>query len=101
MINAGAILILSLKCTLLANGNVKTLEVPVHDAMATINATHNGFQFEATVFEERMNSVRISHPGSESETMSYSPSDYTLRTLTTNLKIKDSYASVDCEVVSK
>lgn len=89
-----------LACILWSKPNVKNIKVPVDEyAMATLQAEFNEFLFEATVVEERMNSVKISYrsPADTISADAYS-SDLTQRTLTTKLTVGDHQASLDCEV---
>lgn len=91
---AGAIL----KCIMLAKFQVDVVETSINEyAMATMNKTHNGVQFEATVIEGRMNSLSIQIP-EMAKTMTYS-NEYNQRTLATRLEVKDDYATIDCEIL--
>ena len=93
---AGAIL----KCVMLAKFQVEVVETPISEyEMATMNKVHNGVQFEATVLEGRMNSVTIEDPVTVAKTMSYSMKDYTQRSLSTTLDVKQEHASLDCEII--
>jgi hypothetical protein len=88
-----------LKCILLAKTHVLTLEMPVNEyGMATLNRLHNGVQFEATVMEERMNSVRITFPKQKTETTAFSTRGYEMKALSTHLNIGKEHASMDCEI---
>jgi len=88
-----------LKCILLAKTHVLTLEMPVNEyGMAIINHRHNGVQFEATVIEERMNSVGITFPNKKAETTAFSTRDYDMKALSTHLNIGKEHASMDCEI---
>ena len=88
-----------LKCIMLAKFQVEVVETPISEyEIATMNKVHNGVVFEATVLEGRMNSISIENPELGAKTMSYSMKDYTQRSLTTNLEIKQEYASMDCEI---
>ncbi|MBC7713469.1 MAG: hypothetical protein H7177_09025 [Rhizobacter sp.] len=87
-----------LKCILLAKFHTDIVETPISEyAMATMNKVHNGVQFEATVFEGRMNSISIEIP-EIAKMMSYS-TDYTQQTLSGKLEVKDEYATIDCEII--
>ncbi len=89
-----------LKCIMLAKFQVLVLETPVDEyAMANINQIHNGVQFEATVFEGRLNSVMIENLELGVKTMSYSFKDYEQRSLSTRLDIKNEQATLDCELI--
>lgn len=93
---AGAIL----KCVMLARFQVEVVETPISEyEIATMNKVHNGVSFEATVLEGRMNSVTIEDPSQSAKTMSYSMKDYTQRSLSTNLDVKNQYSSIDCEII--
>ena len=88
-----------LKCILLVKAHVLTLEIPVNEyGMATINQSFNGVQFEGTVVEERMNSVRITFPKYKVESTAFSTRDYDMKALSTQLNIKNEHASLDCEI---
>lgn len=89
-----------LKCILLAKFQVDVVQVPIDEyATATINRTHNAVNFEATVFEGRVNSLKIEFPESGVQTMSFSSRDYDQKALSTHLDVKNEHASADCEIV--
>lgn len=87
------------KCIMLAGFQVEIVEVPVTEyETANISKLHNGAQFEAQVMEGRLNSVSIEVPSIEAKTMSYSFKDYQQRSMSTNLSVKNTQASIDCEI---
>lgn len=87
------------KCVMLAGFHVEVIEVPVTEyETANISKLHNGAQFEAQVLEGRLNSVSIEIPEIGAKTMSYSFKDYQQRSLSTNLSVNNTQASIDCEI---
>ena len=88
-----------LVCMLWSKPELKAVEIPLDEfAMATLDVQFKEFRFEATVMEERMSSIKITHPLKNVSTESYSSSGYQLRTLATHLTIGEEEASLDCEV---
>jgi len=91
-----------LSCMLLAGFQLKSVEAPIDEwAMATINETHNGGNFEATVIEGKLNSVGIEVPEYGLKTFSYSSRDYDQKNLTTMLDWKGGHSSIECDIKSK
>lgn len=92
---------LILSCMLLAGFQLKSVETPIDEwATATINDTHNGVVFEATVFEGKLNSVMIEVPEQGMKTFSYSSRDYDQKNLTTMLDWKGGHSSIGCDIKS-
>ena len=88
-----------LACVLWAKPDVQLKEVPVDDyGMANLKVDFNSFIFEASVVEERMNSVKIILKKNLYSAEAYSVSDVQLRTLTTRMALGDDEASLDCEM---
>ena len=88
-----------LKCVMLAGFYLERVEVPVSEyATATIDKVHNGARFEALVFEGRLNSIMIEIPELGAKTMSYSFKDFEQRSMSTNLVVGNTHASMDCEI---
>lgn len=84
-------------CISLISGYLKTHEVPVNEyAMAEITYAQEGWAFEATVIESRMNSLKLMNTDMQIETMSYSTADYALQALTSKLDIQQKHFAVDC-----
>lgn len=88
-----------LKCVMLAGFYLESVEVPVNEyATATISKFHNGAQFEALVFEGRLNSIMIEIPEIGAKTMSYSSRDFEQKSMSTNLVVGNTQATMDCEI---
>lgn len=88
-----------LSCILWAKPNLKLIEVPVDEfAMATIETNFNQFRFQASVIEERMNSVKIVSLSNGYAAEAYSPMDSQLKSLAIQLSLIKDEAKLDCEV---
>ncbi|MEQ1722055.1 MAG: hypothetical protein ABL930_02700 [Pseudobdellovibrio sp.] len=89
-------------CILWSKPEVKLIEVPVSEyATATVNENHGDFNFYADVFEEKMNSVKITHIQSNISSQVSAPNDYQQRSLSLKLDAGLNEASLDCEMRSK
>lgn len=91
-------MIFLLSCILWVKGDYTTIqEVPLEYGMAQIRVEKSGFVFEADAMEEQMNSMKITHPSSQSETMvvAYQNSLYA------KLSIQGMEASSSCEIKKK
>ncbi len=87
------------KCIMLAGFHVEVVEVPVTEyETAHISQLHNGAQFEASVMEGRLNYVSIEIPEIGAKTMSHSFKDYEQRSMSTRLEVKNTLATMDCEI---
>lgn len=88
-----------LYCILWSKPDVKLIEAPVDQyGMSTISETFNQFEFEATVMEEKMNSVKIKHIQSGFAAFAYAPNDYTQRSLSIKSDVLEDAASLDCDI---
>ncbi len=88
-----------LTCLMLAKFHSTVVQQPISEyAMATINHTHNGVNFEGTVIEGKMNSVSIEFPEHAVKTFSYAMRDHAQVSLSTMLDFKREHASLDCEI---
>ena len=86
-------------CVLWAKPNIELFEVPVNEyAMADMNRNFGEFNFEASVFEEKMNSVKITHLPTQISTQANSSSDYQQKSLYIKLDLGEEQASLDCEM---
>lgn len=91
-----------LACTLWGAPNVELVAVPISEyGTAEMNQQVGQFQFEASVVEERMNYIKITHMPSETSTQASSPSAYTHKSLSLRMNTKTSQASLDCDVKEK
>ena len=91
-----------LYCILWSKPDVKLIEAPVDEyGMSMISETFNQFEFEATVVEEKMNSVKIKHTQSGFTAFAYAPNDYTQRSLSIKSDVLEDAASLDCDVRQK
>lgn len=91
-----------LVCVLWSKPEIKIIEVPVDEyAMAFVEETFGEFKFEASVIEERMNSVKISHVSKNVSSHSYSARDLQLKSLVTRLQIGNEDSSLDCDIRQK
>lgn len=89
-----------LKCVLLAQFQVQVIQTPIDEyATAAINHTYNGASFEGTVFEGKLNSVKIELPAAGAQTMSFSSRDPFQKGLSTQLDVKNDHASIECEII--
>ncbi len=89
----------ALACVLWAKPNVQLVEVPVDDyGMASVQVDFNSFIFEASVMEERMNSVKIILKKNLFSAEAYSVNDMQIKSLTTKISFGDDEASLDCEM---
>lgn len=88
-----------LACTLWGAPNVELVEVPVSEyGTAEMNQQVGQFQFEASVMEERLNYIKITHVPSEASTQASAPSAYSHKSLSLRMNTKTSQASLDCDV---
>lgn len=88
-----------LYCILWAKPNVEIIQVPVNEyAMADINHDFGEFNFEASVFEEKMNSVKITHRPTQISSQANASADYQQRSFYLKLDLGEKQASLDCEM---
>ncbi len=86
-------------CILWSKPQVELVEVPVNEyAMAAMNKEFGEFNFEADIFEEKMNSVKITHLPSQISTQANASADRQQRSLYINLNLGEKQASLDCEM---
>lgn len=91
-----------LYCILWSKPDVRITETPVSEyGVATMSEQFNQFEFEATVIEEKMNSVKIKHLTSGYESSAYAPNDHTQRSLSIRMEIAADAATLDCEMRQK
>lgn len=91
-----------LYCILWSKPEVKLIKAPIDQyGMATISEIFKPFEFEATVIEEKMNSVKIKHIQTGFTSFAYAPNDYTQRSLSIKSDIFEDAASLDCEIKQK
>lgn len=89
-------------CIMWSKPDIKLIEVPVNEyAMAMINENHQDFNFYADVFEEKMNSMKITHIQSNISSQVHAPNDYQQRSLSLKLDAGVNEASLDCEMRRK
>lgn len=90
-----------LACTLWGAPNVELVQIPVSEfGMADMNQQVGQFQFEASVIEEGINYIKISHPLTESSTQANAPGAAE-KSVSLRMNVKNSQASLDCDVVRK
>ncbi len=86
-------------CILWSKPQVELVEVPVNEyAVAEINQDFGNYHFEATVFEGRMNSVKIVHIPTQFSTEAYSTNDAEQKSLYVKLEMGEQAASLSCEM---
>ena len=91
-----------LVCVLLAKTELKIVEIPIDTyGLADMHMEHNSVQFEASVVEERMNSVKIIFPEPNITAETYATLDPSQKSLTLNLSVGNQHASIDCDVRAK
>ena len=89
-------------CILWAKPQTELFEVPVNEyAMADMNREFGEFQFEASIFEEKMNYVKITHLPTKIMTEANSSANYQQRSLYNKLDVGTTEGSLDCEMRSK
>lgn len=85
-------------CLLWVNSQpTEILQQPIDYGMAEINLTIGDFKFHGDVYEEKVNSVQITHVPTGAIASSYTL-EWPQRTLTTRLQIAGQQSSLDCEI---
>ena len=89
-------------CILWSKPEVKLMEVPVSEyGMVTISENHLDFNFYADVFEEKLNSMKLTHLATGISAHVAAPNDYQQRSLFTKLDVGTTEATLDCEMRQK
>ena len=88
-----------LKCIMLSQLQVNIVEVHINEfATANMNKIYNGTQFEAIVFEGKLNSISIETLEQPLKTISYSARDYDQKSMSTRLDFNGRQSSLECEI---
>lgn len=91
-----------LACTLWGAPNIELVEIPVSEyAMAEMNKIVGPFQFEASVMEESLNYIKITHLATQASTQTSATSAYGHKSLSLRMDIQNNQASLDCDVKEK
>lgn len=91
-----------LVCVLLAKTELKIVEIPIDSfGMADMQIEHNSVQFEASVIEEKMNSVKIVFSEGDITAETNAPLDPSQKSLMLFLSVGNQHASIDCDVRAK
>jgi hypothetical protein len=93
---------LILSCILWVKGDLTTLlETPISEyGIADFKQEKSGYQFQADVIEERVNSLTLTHMNKDVSTTVYSY-ESPQRTLYTKLNVGAEEASLSCEINKK
>jgi hypothetical protein len=88
-----------LSCVLWAKPQVDIVQIPVSEfAMADLKKTFGDFQFEASVLEEELNYVKITHLPTQFSSEANASRDHKQKSFYIKLDLNDSQASLDCEI---
>jgi hypothetical protein len=86
-------------CILWAKPNLQLVEVPVNQyAMADIKKAFGDFYFEASVLEDKLNYVKITHLPTTFSSEANASQDYKQRSFYIKLDMNRDQASLDCEL---
>jgi hypothetical protein len=86
-------------CILWAKPQVEIVQIPVNEySMADLRTQFGEFYFEASVLEEDLNYVKITHIPSQFSSEANASRDHQQKSFYIKLDLKDNQASLDCEI---
>lgn len=89
-------------CILWSKPQTELFEAPVSEyGIAELNKDFGEFNFSADIFEEKMNSVKITHIPTQISTQANASSDPQQRSFYIKLDMGEKQASLDCEMRQK